>query len=174
MAQGPGFNRYFSSLLDGVRGLDAVGRISYQFPMQNSLASGRLAEADAQMLQATTRLADVERTIRSSIVQASSALRTALLRLEQTRESVAAFEDALRGEQDKLALGIGSIVNLLTIEDRLTSASDREVAAWRSYAQALVEFRFATGTLVAPRDQLPAPDLATFTTLPGAPIGGRR
>jgi outer membrane protein TolC len=173
LAEGRGFNRYFSSLLDGVEGMDAVGRISYRFPLGNSQARGQLAEADAQLQQATTRLADIERTIRSSIAESYSAVRYALLGLAQTRESVSAFEDALRGEQDKLALGIGSIVNLLTIEDRLTTASGREVAAWRRYAQALVDFRFATGTLIPAREALPVPDLTTFTTLPGALVGGK-
>jgi outer membrane protein TolC len=171
LAEGRAFNRYFSSLADGVRGLDAVGRIGYRFPTNNSLAAGRLAEADAQLRQARTRLADVERTIRSSIAESHSAVRNAVLRLEQTRESVAAYEEALRGEQDKLALGIGSIVNLLTIEDRLTTASEREVAAWRNYAEALIAFRFATGTLIPAREPLPVPDLTTFTTLPTA-FGG--
>ena len=83
-----------------------------------------------------------------------------------------AFQEALRGEQDKLALGIGSIINLLTIEDRLTAAAEREVAAWRSYGQALVEFRFATGSLVPVRDDLPTFDVRTFTTFPFAPAPG--
>ena len=71
-------------------------------------------------------------------------------------------------------MGIGSIINLLTIEDRLTAASEREVAAWRSYGQALIEFRFATGSLVPVRDDLPALDIRTFTTIPFAQAAGRQ
>lgn len=173
LAEGQGFNRYFSSLLGGVEGLDTSGRISYRFPVRNSQARGQLAEADAQLRQETTRLADIERTIRSSITESYSAVRNALLSLEQIRESAAAFQEALRGEQDKLALGIGSIVNLLTIEDRLTSASQREVGAWRSYAQAIIDFRFATGTLIPASDSSSGLDVTTFTTLPASVVGGK-
>jgi outer membrane protein TolC len=174
LSEGRQFNRYFAALGDNVEGLDAFGGISYRFPLENRQARGQVAEAGALLLQATTTLADLERTIRSSIAESYSAVRNALLGLAQARESVAAFEEALRGEQEKLALGRGSIVNLLTIEDRLTTASGREVAAWRSYAQALVDFRFATGTLVPARDPLPPlPDLTTFTTLPVSFVGGK-
>ena len=166
LAEGSAFNKYFSAVAGGVEGPDITGRISYRFPTRNNLATGRLAQADAQLQQATLKAADVARTIRSSVVSSYSALRNALLRLEKARESVEAFQVALRGEQDKLTLGIGSIINLLTIEDRLTAASEREVAAWRSYGQALVEFRFATGSLIPVRDPLPTLDDRTFTTFP--------
>jgi outer membrane protein len=173
LSEGRQFNRYFAALRDGVEGADAFGGIVYRFPLGNNQARGQLAEAEAQLRQATTQLADLERTIRSSIAESYSAVRNALLGLAQTREAVAAFEEALRGEQDRVALGTGSIINLLTIEDRLTTASEREVAAWRSYAQALVDFRFATGTLIPARDPLPLPDLTTFTTLPASFVGGK-
>ncbi len=173
LAEGREFSKYFSAVFHDVQGPTVVGQISYRFPTENSLAAGRFAQAEAQFQQATLAAADVARTIRASVVTAHSDLRNARLRLEKARESVQAFQDALKGEQDKLALGIGSIINLLTIEDRLTSASEREVAAWRSYGQALVGFRFATGTLIPVRDPLPTLDVSTFTTIPLPSAGGR-
>jgi outer membrane protein TolC len=173
LAEGRGFGRYWSALGAGVEGPDVIGRIGYRFPLENRSASGRFAQATAQVQQATLRRDDLARTIRASVVASYSALRTSLSSLARARESVEAFEEALRGEQDKLAMGIGSVISLLTIEDRLTAAAEREAAAWRSYGQALVEFRFATGSLVPVRDPLPALDVRTFTTLP-FPLPGAR
>jgi len=172
-AEGRTFGRFWSASGSEVDGLDAFAQITYRLPMQNRLASGRLAQADAELRRATLTRDDLARTIRSSVIASYSALRNALTALRRTRESVEAFQEALAGEQDKLALGIGSIVNLLTIEDRLTAAAARDVAAWRSYGQALIDFRFATGTLVPARNDLTPPSLATFTTFPFAPDAHR-
>ena len=49
----------------------------------------------------------------------------------------------------------------------------REVAAWRSYGQALIDFRFATGTLLPARTDLTPPSLATLTTFPFGPDARR-
>lgn len=174
LAEGRAFSRYWSAVAAGVEGPDVVGRIAYRFPLENHVASGRFAAADARLRQAMLERDDLVRSIRSSVIESYSALRNSLLRLERARESVDAFQDALRGEQDKLTLGIGSIINMLTIEDRLTAAADRHVAALQSYGQALIEFRFATGSLVPVRGDLPALDQRTFTTFPFELATGRR
>jgi outer membrane protein len=172
LSAGREFDRYLVGLGAGIQGPDVVGRVSYQFPVRNNLALGRLADAQAQSRQAELRLADLTRSISTSVIAEYGALRNAALRLERARESVDAFQTALQGERDKLSLGIGSIVNLLTIEDRLTAASENSVGAWSGYAQALVQFRFATGSLVPLRDPLPVVDESTFTTVPSALLTG--
>jgi outer membrane protein TolC len=173
LAEGREFSRYWSAVAGGVEGPDVVARITYRFPLENHLAAGRFAAADARVRQATAARDDLVRSIKSSVIESYGALKNSLLRLERARESVDAFEEALRGEQDKLALGIGSIINLLTIEDRLTAAADRRVAALRGYGQALIAFRFATGSLVPVRGELAAFDERTFTTFPFELAAGR-
>jgi outer membrane protein TolC len=173
LAEGRALGGYLAAVAKGLAGPDLFGSVSYRFPTRNSLAVGRLSEADAHLERAQLQAADTARVIRSSVITSYGAVRNALLRLDKAHESVAAFQDALIGEQDKVALGIGSLVNLLTIEDRLTAAADREVAAWRSYGQALVEFRFATGLLAPADGPVPALAASTFTTLPLPSAAGR-
>jgi outer membrane protein TolC len=173
LAEGRALGNYVSAVGAGPNGANVVGQITYRLPVRNSAASGRLLQADAQLRQATLTRDDLARTIRSSVLASYSALRNALAGLEQARASVEAFDEALRGEQDKLGLGIGSVINVLTIEDRLMAAAEREVDAWRSYGQALIEFRFATGTLVPAKEAVPALDVRTFTTFPFAQTAGR-
>src|SRR5438552_1590361 len=113
LAEGRAFSRYWSAVAAGVEGPDVVGRIAYHFPLENHVALGRFAAADARLRQAIAERDDLVRSIRSSMIESYSALRNSLLRLGRARESVDAFQDALRGEQDKLTLGIGSIINML-------------------------------------------------------------
>lgn len=158
--------RYFAGLGTQVRGPDLTTGVNYKFPQQNRLARGQFAAADAAYREAQSQLVDVERTVASAVVSSASALGNSIQRLEKAREAVQAFEAALQGEHDKLALGVGSIVNILTIEDRLTAASTSEVAAWQAYGRALVQLRFATGSLVPLDRAAGVPSESTFTTLP--------
>jgi outer membrane protein TolC len=58
-------------------------------------------------------------------------------------------------------LGVGSLIDVLTMEDRLTTALRNEVSANMAYALALAQLRAATGTIVLPSQvvQSIAPDL---------------
>lgn len=166
LAQGRAFGTYWSAVASGIQGPDVFGQITYRLPIENRRASGLLLEADAELREATVRRDDLARTIKASIVTSYSAVRNSLLRLDRARESVKAFQEALQGEQDKLALGIGSIIDLLTTEDRLTTAEEGQVAAWQSYGDAIIDFRFATGSLVPPDTAQPAVDVHTLTAFP--------
>jgi outer membrane protein len=168
ISQGGLLARYFAGLGTQVRGPDVTTGIKYTFPAENRFARSQLAAADAEYRQAQLKLADVERSITSAVVSAISGVGNSIQRLQKAHEAVEAFEAALEGERDKLALGVGSTVSLLTIEDRLTAASSNEVAAWQAYGRALVELRFATGSLVPLDDSSGAQteSVSTFTTLP--------
>ncbi|MES1258456.1 MAG: hypothetical protein ABUS51_08495, partial [Acidobacteriota bacterium] len=49
-------------------------------------------------------------------------------------------------------LGLSALIDVLTVEDRLTAALNNQVQARLSYAHSMVQLRLATGTIVA-RDQ---------------------
>jgi outer membrane protein TolC len=97
--------------------------------------------------------------------------------LEQARSSVASFNEALNGEREKYRLGFGSLVDILTIEDRLTGAFAAEVRARLAYAMELARLRRATGTIVDPRTVPDRIDATVFHTAPAlagrGPGGGR-
>jgi len=58
-------------------------------------------------------------------------VRNAALQLQRAREAVASSQVALEGEREKYRLGVGQLVDVLTMEDRLTTAEpkpgDREL-----------------------------------------------
>jgi outer membrane protein len=143
-------DKFFYSPFSNVQGLDAVASLHYNFSPRNNFAKGQLMQAEASSDQAKLQGDDLARRIASSVVVAVTSLRNSIARLKKARETVVAFQTALDGERDKLRLGIGSLVDILTIEDRLTLALESEVSAQLAYALSLVQLRFATGTLIEP------------------------
>jgi len=149
-----------ASLFRGVGGADAIASLRYEFAPANNTALGRLAQVTATVRQAELQASDLARSITADVNVAGQAVRNAALRTERARESVAAFQDALAAERDKYTLGFGSLVDILTTEDRLTQALVLQVRAQIDYAQALADLRQATGTILEPD--------ADLTTLVGA------
>jgi outer membrane protein TolC len=143
-------DRFFNSFWTRVKGVDAVAGITYSFPVENNTALGQLAQASAAHHQTELRSAQTARVIASSVIVAVNALANSVIRLKSAHGAVASFRDALQGQRDKLSLGVGSPVDVLTIEDRLTAALLTEVNAQLNYSLALTQFRFATGTFVEP------------------------
>jgi outer membrane protein len=136
-----------------VKGLDAVGQITYRFPVGNNAAYGQLAQAEASVQQASLRQADLARQISSNVITAMASLSNNAARLKLAREAVRYYQLALDGENEKFRLGIGSLVDVLTMEDRLTGALSQQVSAQVDFASAIVNLRFATGTFLNPEAQ---------------------
>jgi outer membrane protein TolC len=160
---------YLASLFHGVRGPDAMAGVRYEFAPRNNAAAGLMAQIEASMRQAELRAADTARGIAASVVVALAGVRNAGLRLEKARESVTAFQAALDGEREKYRLGFGSVVDILTTEDRLTAALVVQVQARLDTAVQLAHLRQATGTLVEPHVAAPRADSRAFLTLPTLP-----
>jgi outer membrane protein TolC len=139
-----------ASLYAGVNGVNAVGGVRYQSAPANNAAQGRLAQAEVAVRQADLAVTDLARSISASVTVAVDGLRNAAARLQKSTESVAAFRVALDAEREKYRLGFGSLVDILTTEDRLTSALEAQVSAELAYALALAQLRHATGTIVDP------------------------
>jgi outer membrane protein TolC len=93
-------------------------------------------------------------------------VRNAALQLQRAREAVSASQAALDGEREKYRLGVGQLVDVLTMEDRLTVAEQSLVSAELGYALALAQLRFATGSIVAPDQTVQSVDRDIFFTVP--------
>jgi outer membrane protein TolC len=157
---------YLGALFHGVKGPDAMAGVTYQFAPRNNVAAGQLAQTEAAVRQAELRAAETARAIAAAVAVALSGVVNAGLRLEKAHESVTAFQAALDGEREKYRLGFGSLVDILTIEDRLTASLGVQVQARLDVAVELALLRQATGTLVEPNATVPVADRRAFVTLP--------
>ena len=122
--------------------------------------------AQSSVRQAELRTLQTSQTIMASVVTAVAGVRNAALQLQRAREAVASSQAALDGEREKYRLGVGQLVDVLTMEDRLTTAEQNQVTAELGYALALTQLRFATGSIVEPDKAVQSVDQEVFLTVP--------
>jgi len=165
--EGHNANSFFGASVFGVRGPNANAGITYSFAKNNQTAKGQLMQANGLARQAELHAEELARDVSAEVVIAVGAVRNAVLRMQKAHEAVEAFQAALDGEREKYRGGIGSVVDVLTVEDKLTSALSEEVQARQAYALALIQFRFATGTLLdAPGESVQKIEIDKLLTLP--------
>jgi outer membrane protein TolC len=133
-----------------LHGPDVVFGLRYTFPSGNDLALGQVAEAEASYEQTALLSSEKARLIASSVANAAVAVCSSIHQLKKAREAVTGYQAALEGEKDKLRLGVGSLTDMLQVESRLTEALLALIDAQQAFAVALVQYRFAGGTLIAP------------------------
>ncbi len=164
--EGTGIVNFFSSPGKAPRGPDLGLGVTYQFPPSNNAANGALMLAQANLRQAELRTLQTSQGIMASVVTAVGGVRNAALQLQRAREAEVASQAALDGEREKYRLGVGQLVDVLTMEDRLTVAEQNKVAAELAYALALTQLRFATGSIVEPDQVVQSVDREVFFTVP--------
>lgn len=166
---------YLASLFTGVGGMNVTGGVRYQFAPANNAALGRLTQAETAVREADLEAADLARSISAAVTVSVEGLSNAALGLQKATESVASFQQALEGEREKYRLGFGSLVDILTTEDRLTLALEAQVRADLAYALAVVQLRHATGSIVDPDpDKLQRPAREVFLTPPSLETATRK
>ena len=166
LGEGRNPNRYFASPFVGVGGADAVANIRYQFPIGRRAAQAALMEADSNVRQTAYLIDEAIRTIASDVITAAEAVRHAAEQFRQARLSVEYSQLALDNEREKLRLGVGSLLDVLTVEERLTSVLSFGVQSELALAQSIVRLRHATGSIVAPDTTNQSLDPSVFMTLP--------
>lgn len=164
--EGTGLVNYLGSPGHAPRGPDVGVGVTYQFPPSNNAAFGALMQAQSSVRQAELRTLQTSQSIMAAVVTAVGGVRNAALQLQRAQEAVAASQAALDGEREKYRLGVGQLVDVLTMEDRLTVAEQSQVSAEVGYALALTQLRFATGTIVAPDKTVQSVDRDVFFTVP--------
>lgn len=164
--EGVGISSFFAAPGRAPRGPDVGVGVTYQFPPSNNAAFGALMLAQSNLRQAELRTLQTSESIMAAVATALGGVRNAALQKQRAQEAVAASQSALEGEREKYRLGAGQLVDVLTMEDRLTVAQQAEVNAGLGYALALAELRFATGSIIAPDQTVQSVDRDVFFNVP--------
>ena len=139
------------ALSDTKTGPTAFFSLSAALPFANRVARGKLEQALAVERRSEIIVVDLERTIRSSAIEALGSLREAAGEVER-REAAAGFY--LRTLADTIELFRGgelSLIDTILTEEQATLARLAVVDANLAYASNLVRVMFETGTLVTYR-----------------------
>ena len=166
LKEGRAVGESFRALVAGVPGANAGIGITYTFPPKNDFARGQLLQSEAALRQSELRSTALAEGIHALVSVAADALWSAIDQAKKARESVASFESALTAEREKYRLGMGSVVDILTVEDRLTTALLSDVQAEVAYALALTQLRLATGTLIEPDKPVQTVEGSVFFRVP--------
>ena len=150
----------------GAHGPDLTGALSYKFAPRNNAAEGRLTVQELTVRQSDLRQQDLGRTIALEIRKNLEGARLGADQIKSAEASVEAYTNALQGEEDKLSLGLGSLIDILTVEDRLRAARLTSVGARLSYSVSLARLRLAAGAIVAPDEAIQSVGKEIFLELP--------
>lgn len=120
----------------------------FQFPVENSAASGVLEAAYANLDTARLKRVSLEDAISVSLEQAHAALMSVAAQLELSREIVERYRISVKNEETKRLLGSATLIDVLNVEDRLNNALIARLQYQQAYASALAQLLFEAGRLI--------------------------
>lgn len=164
--QGSGVREAFTAYGDNIAGPNALAALRFAWPPANNAAKGRHDQQYAIYQQQLIRLNEVARSIQSSVVVALGRLESGSDEVAKSQLATNSFTKAVQHEQDKRRLGISTFNDVLLAEDRLTSAALENLRTQLRFANALVQLRFETGTIMASGPSGAAISLQRLTTVP--------
>jgi len=163
-------NRSALVTLDALRkpvsGLNASLGLVYVLPVEGNGRGGLVRQRAALAEQARVELDALRQSARAGIAIQRAALVSAALQLEQVRMQVRLRTQVFANERKKYRLGLATALDVLTAEALMTNAELDEITARRLLAQALVNYRFETGTLLNAGGDAQSLTLQSLTTLP--------
>ena len=166
LREGRGFTDLLGSTASSVQQPNASFGVNYNFAPRNDYAHGLLLQAQALEQQRKEQSEEVARSISRAVGVAVEAVRHGRQAAQEAGTAVTAYEASLSGQRDKFHLGLASVVDLITVENNLTLAKTNEVQAQLSFALALIQLRYATGTILQAGAGVQQIDPAIFRTLP--------
>ena len=153
LTEGRSTRNFFTPFTDNTAGPNVTARLSMALPLRNSGARGTLIQQKAVLEQQKITRNERKRQISSDVSVAVSALLTSMKGVEKSERAVKFYRDAIEDEKAKLKLGLSTLIDLISLEDRLTNALVVNVAQHIRYSKAVIELRFETGTLIECSDK---------------------
>ena len=133
-----------------VEGPNLFGTLSMEWPFANRVAQGAVQQRTAEEHQTQLRSQALARTIQSGVLVALRDLESSRAAWEKFQVAVQNFDRAVLQEQQKLRLRTSTILDVITLKDRMQNAQLNEIAARARYWTALARCRYETGWLVRP------------------------
>lgn len=136
---------------DQVTGFDFPGwsvGLELGIPIQNRTARARAAIANLALEEGKLATSELELVITTEVRAAVRGLETAREQLQSAEVSRRLAEKNLDAERKKYDNGLSTSFQILEVQEDLTSARERLVAALTGYRRSLVEYHRATGGLL--------------------------
>ncbi len=147
--EGDSYTRMPGSAKSNVRGMSWQMSLTYEFPVKNQAALGRLEQQRVEKRRQALNTRELSRDIQSSINTTLSVLRQNTAELENAAYTVELYEKTVLNQEMKYRMGEGTQLDLINTRDSLTQARLSQIDAYFRYAQSLSSLRFQTATIVS-------------------------
>ncbi len=166
LEEGESYGNMFEAPGSNVRGMSWQLSLTYEFPVQNRQARGRMLQQRVERRRQALQSRELTRDIKSNVHNAMSVLRQNILELENTRQTERLYEKAVENQQMKYRLGMGTLLDLIDTQDNLTQARMSKIEAYFKCSRALTSFKYQTATLVSFVQDEARVELKSLTDLP--------
>lgn len=123
--------------------------LELRWPWRNNAAEGLLVTRFAGHDQAVARLREIERSIVPSLVTARVSLQRTAERYRETAAAAERYAASVHNERTKRRLGLSTLIDVITVQDRLDNAQLALLQLRQDYASLLAQVLFESGTLAA-------------------------
>ncbi|CAN2043872.1 putative TolC family protein [Candidatus Magnetomoraceae bacterium gMMP-13] len=147
-------------------GLNGSMSINYKWPFKNNTAKGLLLERKSSYDQSVISTNNLARNISSNVLVCIFSIKNSALELERARQAVRSYKTAVNNEKKKFRLGISTLLDLISIEDRLTNALLNKISAQLKFSNAVIRLRFETGTILGTKKGQVSVTINELTTIP--------
>ena len=148
LSEGSSYDRMIRSTGSNIPGLSGQISLTYEFPVGNREAMGRLNQQSIEKRRQAIRTRDLIRTVKSNVYTSISILHRNYLELQNLSTAVDMYVQAVENQLMRYRLGMGTQTELINIKDRLTQARLGKISAQYHCAVALTNLRFESGTIV--------------------------
>jgi len=149
-----------------VRGMSWQISLTYEFPVENREARGQMGQQRVEKRRQALHSRELARDIQGRVHTIFSVLRQNLMELENARGTVELYQNAVKNQEMKYRMGMGTQLDLINTQDNLTQARMRLIDAHYSYVTALTMLRFQTASLVSFVQDQALVGLENLTSLP--------
>ena len=133
--------------------------LTFRYPLQNRQARAQRAIAELGLDQGLAELEQLRNQIITEVRAAARRVESAAKQIEAARVSRELEEQNVEAERKRYENGMSSSYLVLQIQEQLTQARSREVAAITAYRSALAEYYRAIGQLLEQKGvELDAPE----------------
>lgn len=148
-SSGNGLGETFSSFTNNQgRNVGIGAKLTFTFPVNNNLAKGNLIKSSVSLNDQKVANENLQRNVELNISNAVNYLNNSVLVLEKAKEALNNYKEAFSNEQVKFQTGLTTILSLILFQERLTSSELQYLQANQQFANAIVNLRHETGTLI--------------------------
>lgn len=162
VTEGKRFEELFSPFYKNIEGMNFGATLSYSIPLRNNSAKGELISTSSQYLQNKISAIESERQIISSVAVALRELQSNYLGYIESKKNIELNETAVENEKIKLKLGSSDLINVDYLERNLLTARLTHIQMQRNLANAILNLKFVTGTLVNSNGEVSLSDLTNL------------